>query len=183
MTSREWARRSVHVGLGALAWVVPLVPWSLVAATAALATLANAFLLPRVSLGKWLLRPGADSGHRGLVTYPLAIAILSLLAREDHEFVQAGWIALAFGDGLAPIFALLASRPKWPWNARKSVGATVLAFGVAGLLAATVLSPREAACACGLAALMESLPRPVEDNLAVPMGAAGGLLLAKSLFG
>ena len=117
MTRREAARRILHVLLGAGAFLVPLLGWVALAALCAAAAAANAWLLPRLAATRWLLRDARDGGRRGLVLYPVAVGVLALVFRDEHGPIQAGWLALAVGDGLAPFFGEVLRGPRWPWNA------------------------------------------------------------------
>ena len=181
MTGREGARRLVHVGLGGLAWFLPLVSWKVAAIVFLLGTLANAFLLPRLPAFRLLMRPsspeGDPGGLRGLVLYPLVLLGLTLLFRDREEPVIAAWLAMALGDGLAPLLAHAFGGPAWPWNARKRILPSCLAFGVSVLAMVTLLPPATALWAGTLGLLGESLPGPVDDNLTVPLLAAGGTLI------
>jgi len=174
VTSREWTRRLVHIGVGAGAFLLPLVPWSAAMAVLVAAVLHNAFVLPRLSVGRRLLR--ADGGGRlGLVLYPLVLLVLVILCGERVEIVQGAWLAMAVGDGLAPIIGARLRRPVWPWRSDKSVTASLLAYALAGATMILVL-PLCTAMAATLGGLVgEALPRPFNDNLTVPLLAAGAV--------
>lgn len=178
MTRNEAGRRLLHAALGAGAFAVPLIPWPVLALASAAAAAGNAWVLPRLAWTRWLLREGGDGGRRGLVLYPVAVGLLAVVFRDDPEPIQAGWLALALGDGLAPFFGALWPAPRWPWNPRKSVTASVLAFAVAAALIAGVVPLPRALAAAAAGLLGESLPAPVEDNLSVPALASGAVWMA-----
>ncbi|MAG54782.1 MAG: hypothetical protein CMJ83_00670 [Planctomycetes bacterium] len=175
MKGREALRRTVHVGLGAGAFLLPVVGWLPMAALCAVAVAFNFWALPRLPVTRFLVRDGHDDGHRGLVLYPAGLLFLILLFRDTYAPVQAGWLALALGDGLAPGFGRWFSRPRWPWCPDKAVPASVLAFAVSGSVMG-LLIPWPGAVAGAVAGLLaETLPG--EDNLAVPLFAAAGVAL------
>ena len=176
MSRREWGRRLVHVGLGSGAYLLPLVSGPVAAAVLAVATLHNAFALPRLPVIRLLLR-AEGGGLRGLVLYPLVLLGLVLILRERHQqVVQAAWLALAVGDGLAPGLATLFRRPAWPWNGEKAVPASCAAFALAFVAMIPTLPLSLAAAGTGGGLLGETLPRPCDDNLMVPLFAAGAAL-------
>jgi dolichol kinase len=169
-------------------------------ATAALAALAmNAFLLPRTPLGRALAREG-EPRWNGLLSYPLAVALL--FALFPPEAAVAGWAAMALGD---PAAAWAGRRttgsPRIPWNRRKSLAGTITfvsvawigsAFVVAGALPAVMGLPRErllvdgqalAVYACWTAtgavvgAVVETLDLGIDDNLPVALAVGGTLAL------
>jgi len=181
VTDREMLRRFVHVGFGVGAWLLPVVGWQVMAGVCVAGVLFNGLLLPRLVWTRGLLREGSPSGHRGLVFYPLVLLVLILACREHHAPVQIAWCALAFGDGLAPMFGRWLRTPAWPWNGSKSVTASVMSFVVAGLAAQTLVPPSVVWGALAIAVLAESLPGPVDDNLTVPVaGAVAAIILGAS---
>lgn len=159
-------RRCLHVALGGGAFLLPLVSWqvSLVACTVGAAF--NALVLPRM---KWVPREDG-AGTLGLVLYPLVLALLLVFFRSDFVPVQAAWICMAVGDGLAPLLAVQAVP--WPWNRRKSVVGSVCAYAMSGLVLMAVLPWPLALCAALAGCLVESLPLRVDDNLLVPLASA-----------
>ena len=145
MTRRELWRRGMHVALGSGAWLLPVLGWPLVAGLCAFGLLFNLFLLHRLPWTRDLRRPGSGDGRRGLILYPLVLLALLLVFRADHLPVQAGWVALALGDGLTPLAGALLPGPRWPWNRNKSVAATAAAFTVAWGALCTLACPWQAA--------------------------------------
>lgn len=91
---------------------------------------------------------------------------------------------LAFGDGMASLVGMTFGRSKLPWNPDKSWAGSV-AYAVFGTVGCTVLllwtaqgSGREYALAFAIgvsmaaalfAALLESLPQGLDDNIGVPL--------------
>jgi dolichol kinase len=177
VSRRELVRRLVHTCLGAGAYLLAFISWEWAAALFAAAVLVNALLLPRLPGMKFLMRADG-SGHAGLILYPLVLLLLTLAFRDRVAVVQAAWLAMAVGDGLAPLFGEFLERPAWPWCRSKSVPASVIAFGLAFTAMLPVLSPAVAAAAAGAGLLGESLPPPSNDNLVVPVLAAAAVLAA-----
>jgi uncharacterized protein (TIGR00297 family) len=149
---------------------------------AAVALLFNRFVLPNIG-GRRLWRDAevATGSSTGIVLYPLSVLLLILLYWQRLEVAAASWGILAFGDGMASVAGMALGRHKLPWNARKSWVGT-LAYVVFGTLAAAALLQWTApdryswtfafAVAGGtalLAALLESIPQGLDDNLGVPL--------------
>jgi uncharacterized protein (TIGR00297 family) len=182
-----------------LAYIPPL--YAFVLALAAL--LHNHLILPRYARG--LLREDPEEGtvgDRGIILYPAVIAVLILLFARRMEIVAAAWGVLAFGDGAATIGGRLLRGPRLSWNPEKTWSGLV-AFLVVGGIAAVFLFgwvhgglhditdpvPRlecsisntwgwwgiPVLIAVLVAAITESLPLGVDDNLSVPLMAAGAL--------
>ncbi len=171
----------MHVALGSGAWMLPVLGWPAVAGLCAFGLLFNLFLLHRLPWTRELQRPGDGGGRSGLVLYPLVLLALVLVFRTDHAPVQAGWVALALGDGLAPLAGTLLPGPKWPWNRSKSVAGTAAAFTVAWAALSTLICPWEAAVCMAAGALADSAPGVVDDNLSIPVAAATAAALLGGL--
>jgi len=189
LTGAELARKVVHIGSGGLAFAVrPLGLWGALAMAVA-AVLHNLLLLPRYG-GRRLWRADESArGHSpGIVLYPVAVLLLLLLYGTRLEVAAAAWGILAFGDGMAGLAGLALGRGNpLPWNPAKS-WAGMVAFtlfggaGAAALLLWTAPGRYETGFALALgfaaaafAALLESQPQGLDDNLGVPLLA--GLLL------
>lgn len=187
----ERARQWVHIGSAGFALLLRVLTWQQAAGMAVAALAFNALVLPRLG-GRQLYRP-ADHERGfplGILLYPTAVLLLILTFRTRLDIVAAAWAILAFGDGFA---TLLGRGPALPWNRDKSIAGTV-SFVVFGGIGATALAwwVRPAvtpmpplifvavapAAAALTAALVESLPVRLDDNLSVPFAAAAVLWLA-----
>jgi len=187
----ERARQWVHIGSAGFALLLRLLTWQQAAMMAAAALAFNALLLPLIG-GRQLYRPAdRERGFPlGILLYPTAVLLLILVFRTRLDIVAAAWAILAFGDGFA---TLLGGGRKLPWNRDKSVAGTI-AFAVCGAAGAiafawwtrpsiappptlvfVVVAPAAAALT---AALVESLPVRLDDNLSVPFAAGAVLWLA-----
>ncbi len=189
MTSHsEAARQWVHIGSGAFAFLLRYLTWWQAAALAALALMMNAFVLRRY-------RPidRARGFPVGILLYPLAVLTLIVIFPARLDIAAAAWAILAFGDGAATLVGRrLPARPL-PWNRDKTAAGTI-AFAVcaaaAGVLLAwwtrpavapmpspifAIVAPILAAIA---AALVETIPIGLDDNISVPATAALVLWIA-----
>ena len=188
----ESLRQAVHIVAVVPAFLLRFlpVPWAFFLVF--LLVIHNLFLLPRYAPG--LFRPG-ESRLGGVFFYPLAIATLVLLYPTRFEIVVGAWALLAIGDALSTIVGQSQPISALPWNPSKSVGGS-LAFIILGALSCCVLmvwtaptlgdSPRILLiCLAGatIAAMVESLPVRMDDNLLVPFTAAPclAILLTSSI--
>jgi uncharacterized protein (TIGR00297 family) len=193
LDAREIRRKAVHMGVGLLAFALRFLGPLGGALCAASAVLFNWLLLPRLG-GRALLRDGEEErGHSiGIRLYPVTVLLLVLLFWRRLEIAAAAWGILAFGDGMASVAGMTWGRAKLPWNPRKSWAGT-LAYWFFGSVAAAALlvwtAPGRyevpfaiaiAAVATLAAAILESQPQGLDDNLGVPLF-AGVLLWALSL--
>ncbi len=194
----ELPRKIVHMAVGLGAFSLRYLSAPQAAAVALGAVLFNLFVLPRFG-GKRLWRSAEAARGRslGIVLYPVAVLLLILLFYRRLEVAAAVWAILAFGDGMASLVGMTVGQAKLPWNAEKSWSGTLAywLFGTAGAVALLQwTAPGEyglafalAVCAvtAAVAALIESLPLGLDDNLRVPLIAGLlllGLLLAQGGF-
>ena len=187
----EHTRQGVHIAMGAFALLLPYLSWWEAAIFAGVAIAFNVKVLPRVA-GTRLYRT-SDVARRfpaGIVLYPVAILLLILIFPDRLDIVAAAWGILAVGDGLATIVGRAAGGRTLPWNPEKTVAGTIalaLAGGAAGAFLCwwcrpaiipppylwfSLGAPFAAAC---VAAGVESIPVRLDDNLSVPLSAAGVL--------
>jgi uncharacterized protein (TIGR00297 family) len=189
--TNETLRKLLHIAFGALALTLKVLNWRIAALIALAAAVGNWLLLHRL-VGKRVARHerGWDVG---IVLYPIAVLGLIVVFNRHLEIAAIAWVILAVGDGMAnlvgrssgglqPAVPGSASRSgALPWNREKSwmgllafiafgfpaAWGTAYSFGAVNLLAIGV--------AVLAAALVESLPLRVNDNLSVPLVAAGTL--------
>jgi uncharacterized protein (TIGR00297 family) len=190
----ETSRQLVHIAMGTFALLLRWLPWwqAVVLATAALAF--NLLVLPRVAAR--LYRPGdRERGVHGIVLYPLAIVLLLLVFPTRPDIVAAAWGILAAGDGLATLAGRAIGGRKWPWNRDKTISGS-LAFAAGGAAAGVLLawwcrpatvpppsmlfSVAAPIAAAIVAALVETVPARLDDNLSVA-AASGATLWVASL--
>ena len=192
----ETARQWVHLGSGAFALLLRYLDWWQAAAFAASALVFNAVVLPHVG-GRRLYRP-ADEARGfplGILLYPFAVLSLIVIFPSRLDIAASAWAILAFGDGAATLVGQrLRSRPL-PWNREKTIAGTAafVALGCAGGVAlawwtrtSTVPEPpllfvfAAPAIAAVAAALVETIPIRLDDNVSVP-ATAGVVLWIASL--
>jgi uncharacterized protein (TIGR00297 family) len=216
----ESARQWVHIGSGLFALLLRvLTPWQ-ASALAASALAFNLLALPRVG-GRRLYRPidRVRGFPLGILLYPLAVLLLTLIFPSRPDITAAAWAILAFGDGAATLVGRAATlnaqaattakrnlsrrvprresvaflRRNLPWNPDKSIAGTsaFIVFGGIGAVAlaawtrsAVTPAPRlmftvaAALAATIVAALVETAPVRLDDNISVPAAAAAVLWLA-----
>ena len=181
--------------MGLLALLLRYLTWPQAALLAVGALVFNAVVLARILPS--IVRPSDRVGHRsGVLFYPLALLALVLIFRERLDIVAAAWGVMAFGDGAATVVGTRVGGPRLPWNADKkwsgliafvlagSIGAVALSVWVAPMMVPTPpwfftwLAPIAAALA---AALAETIPIKLDDNLTVPFVAAVTLAAAAAV--
>jgi uncharacterized protein (TIGR00297 family) len=192
LTSGEIRRKLLHMGVGGFAFLLRWLTWPQAAAMALAAFLFNWQVLPRIG-GRALWRDGErERGYTlGMLFYPLAVLGLILAFRLELWKAAAVWGMLAFGDGMAALVGQAVGGPRLPWNARKgwvgfgafvvcgTLGAAVLAGWTLRLPPATWTSAwivGYVGVAVLFAALVESAPSTLDDNLTVPL--VGGIVMA-----
>jgi uncharacterized protein (TIGR00297 family) len=184
----EEARQWVHVASAGFAFLLRYLTWWQAAALAATALAFNVLVLPRVG-GRRLYRPIDDARGFpvGIVLYPFAVLLLILIFPSRLDIVAAAWAILAFGDGAATLVGRRVDSARWPWNHEKTIAGSV-AFAVCGAAGAIALAcwTRPAVtpvpplwfdvvapvAAAIVAALAETIPVRLDDNLSVPASAA-----------
>ncbi len=129
----------------------------------------------------------------GMLLYPLAVLLLLFVFPARLDIVAAAWGILAAGDGMATIVGTHVGGPRVPWNRDKSVAGSLALFlfgGAAGAFLAWWCRPAVIPApslwfllavpfaAAAVAALAETIPIRLDDNLTVPMTAAGVLWAA-----
>jgi phytol kinase len=177
---REWSRKLVHIGCGAvvpLAWLMMVDRWIAIPAAAAI-TLAAGLnhrhqLLPAIE----------DVGRAsyGTVAYGASITLLLLAYWPQRaDAVCAGVLVMAIGDGLAGLIGPLLRSRSWTLlgQRRSLAGTTTMALAsllVLGCLAAVRGgSPGISAVAAitATAVLLEQIGWGGLDNLTVPLSVA-----------
>jgi uncharacterized protein (TIGR00297 family) len=186
----ERARQWVHIGSGGFALLLRVLTWPQAALLAIAALAFNAFALPHLG-GDRLLRPvdRVRGFPIGILLYPLSVLLLILFFRSRLDLVAAAWGILAFGDGTATLVGQRGARVRrhLPWNAEKTLAgslAFVIVGGAAGVVVVLWTRPSIAGApaiqleivatllAATVAALVESIPVRLDDNLSVPFAAA-----------
>lgn len=199
LTPHEWRRRLVHMSPGLLPVLLPLIPHA-----DPLAMYSRIILLTVVGgmslfalKREALFRRTAD-GERGwatsVISYGIITLSLLLALPAQPEIGMAVTMIIAFGDGSATLAGLLLRGRRLPWNRDKSwVG--LAAFLLSAIPLATLVYWAEArpgvalsvACACVapavlMAALAESLPLRINDNIRVGVTAGLTIIVTHAMF-
>jgi uncharacterized protein (TIGR00297 family) len=180
------------MAMGGFALLLRWMPWWQAVALAVSALVFNLLLLPRLRVN--LYRPGdRERGVHGIIWYPLAVLLLLVTFPRRLDIVAAAWGILAIGDGIATLAGQAIGGPRWPWNREKTLsGSAAFAIGgaAAGVflawwsrpavapapaLAFAIVAPILAAVA---AAMVETMPVRLDDNLSVAATASAVLWLA-----
>lgn len=192
LPAHEWRRRLVHMSPGLLAVLLPLIPhtdpmgWYSIAILIVAIGGTSLFALKREALFR---RKG--DGVRGwstsVISYGIITLALVLALPAQPEIAMAVTMIIAFGDGSATMAGMLVRGRRLPWNRDKS-WAGLAAFVLCAIPLATLAYWVEArpgvalslACACVapaalMAALAESLPLRINDNIRV--GVTAGLTI------
>jgi uncharacterized protein (TIGR00297 family) len=191
----EITRQTVHIAMAGFALALRYLTWPQAAALAALAVAFNAFVLPSVA-PRILRKTDAGGPRAGVLYYPASVLMLVLVFRERLDIVAAAWGVMAFGDGFATVVGMQAAGSRLPWNRDKSwsglfafiaagsLGSVALALWVAPALpeppAASFLVMAPVA-ATVIAAIVETLPLGIDDNVSVPAAAGAVLWIAAHL--
>jgi phytol kinase len=176
---REWSRKLVHIGTGA---VVPLAWLFGIEREIALAAAAAVTLLAALNHRLRLLPAVEDVGRRSYGTVAYGAAITVLLWQywpQQAACATAGVVGMALGDGLAGLLGSAWPSPSWRvlGQRRSLLGtatmalATLLGLGLLALLAGGPSLPALVAIAIG-AALLEQVAIAGLDNLSVPLAVA-----------
>ncbi len=133
---------------------------------------------------KNIRRTDEQSELAAVFGYSVSILATLLLFPKHAELGMLVLCVLAFGDGMATTIGLLLRGPRLPWNREKSWAGTFAFVGFGGYLASLAYwaesQPRASwsiALTCGfaaavVAAVAESLPSRVNDNVRVGIASA-----------
>lgn len=191
MPQGEGLRKLVHASMGLFGLLLPFLSWQQAAACAVAAFLFNWKILPRL-LGHRFRTAREGSGDVGVLLYPLVVLALILVFRHRLELAAFGWGVLAYGDSLAGLVGQKWGRRPLPWHAGKTwegfaafllgslVGGSALALwflavkapearDVASLVAGFAFWCAWGLIPCTLAAVLESLPSGLDDNVLPPL--------------
>jgi dolichol kinase len=193
----EWRRRMVHMSPGLLPSLFLVIPHAdpltwyvkgpilLVTLGLAIFSLMKARLFARCGETGWVC---------SVVSYAIITLTLLMAFPSQPELGLVVTIIIAFGDGSATLAGMLARGRKLPWNSAKSwIG--MAAFLVCSIPLATLVYWGEAhpgvslpvalACvvpAAVMAALAESLPTRINDNIRVGVAAGLTILMTHAMF-
>jgi phosphoserine phosphatase len=104
-----------------------------------------------------------------------AFGILFTLLLFPRPASSAAIVIFALGDSAASIFGKMFGKKTLFYNKGKTLEGSLIGFAFAFSAAAFFVTPLTAASGAAVAMLIESLPLPINDNLAVPL-VTGALL-------
>jgi farnesol kinase len=202
-TPAEVRRRFVHMTPGLLPFVLWLVPhghpfsWHMQLTVALMTVGLGVCVYAKYAC----IQRNADD-REGLMAcsgYAGSVLAMLLLFPAHAELAMTVLAIIAFGDGFACFGGLAWGRQPIPWNRNKTVAGSIC-FVVAGMLMATLVywgesffagpvgspAPLQTAVACSAiavlpAALAESIPSRINDNVRVGLAASLGLICAQTL--
>ena len=128
-------------------------------------------------IGRYVISPlYFAAGVAGTLLIFTALLPLPLIAASSL-------IAFLIGDSFSTIGGLLYGRHHYPHplNRKKTVEGSITGFSLAFLLLLRVVTPLSALLCTLMASLIEALPLPLDDNLAVPLLTATTLTLLQLL--
>jgi uncharacterized protein (TIGR00297 family) len=190
--SSELQRKAVHIGSSAFALLLRWLTWWQAALLALGAFIFNYLILPKVGGRKLYRDDDHQRGHAiGILLYPLSVLLLILCMPHHLQIVAAAWGIMAWGDGMASLFGQRYGKTKIPWNSNRSYAGSIafIIFGSAAAIFFTYWVQKKPIepmtwyivvipiLATILAALIETIPSGLNDNLTVPLS-AGFFMLA-----
>ncbi len=179
--TNETLRKSIHIAFGLGAFALKWLDWYVAAAVCVVAIVGNLLLLHRI-VGRGVARHerGFDAG---IVLYPVMVLLLVVVFRDRMHYAAIGWAMLAFGDGVATLAGKSMPIASLRWHPDKSWGGLIACFvasAISGIAVAYWMDFREPVVvlvAALAAAIVESLPLRVDDNVTVPLAAATALVI------
>ena len=186
----EYKRKAVHIGSSVFALLLRWLTFWQGALGAVVAIIFNWLILPRIGGTALHREDDQKRGYAlGILLYPISVLLLILFFPNRLYIVAAAWAIMAWGDGMASIFGKRFGMKKIPWNSDRSFAGSLAFFifgGVASVLFTYFVWTNPPAphlwyivavplLAALLAAIVETIPSGVNDNLSVPLSA--GLFL------
>lgn len=201
----NWARSAFHVsaGLVALAAIQVLPPWALVTAGVVWASFAWACELGRRrnpainALLMKVFKPVAHEHEKHRINsatwYATSLLILAVLSMTFSPVIGVSGVSiLAFGDPMAGLIGRRFGRIKLIHGRSLEgtlaffVGGAAVSFAGLALFHSAIVSPLQALAvsltAAAFGAVAELFSLRLDDNLAVPLASAAGVLLAMQIF-
>lgn len=199
LDSQEWLRRAWHIAPGFLPFLLWVIPhqdpfsWEVTVPVMWIIVTLAYVVLRRY---RTIKRSGADDpGKLGTVLgYALSVSLMVLCFPAYGELAFLVLAIIAFGDGLATLVGLSVKGPRLPWNSAKT-WAGFISFIIASTVMGSTLYWGEAnphvpfqqalqiAVFTGvLAAICESLPSKINDNIRVGVSASFAAIAAQAMF-
>jgi dolichol kinase len=202
LTSRELKRRLWHMAPGCLPFLLqwfphrdpvsPTLRWIIVGCCVLIGG--------RILMGfRQIQRRGEGAGLAAVSGYALSVLLMAVAFPADLELSLAVLSILAFGDGSATLCGLTFRGPRLPWNRGKSWSGLIAFIGVGCVMTAWIYrgeTHNPEALTAGVsfgialaltapaviaAAIAESIPSRINDNIRVGLVAAVSLILLHTL--
>ena len=179
--ANETKRQIVHILLFIFAFFLKYLSRWQVAFLLLFFLVFTLILIPNLKLKSHLYRQVEKQYSAGAILYFLVLFILVLIF--PLPIVAASWAILALGDGMATLIGKNFWVKPLPWNREKSYAGTT-AFLVFGTVGSVILLQWVLPSVSNsfiffvslktviVAAIVESLPWRVNDNISVPIAAA-----------
>jgi len=204
LSRAEWRRRIWHASPGLLPFVLWFVPHrDPISPTLRLVMVALIAVLGGHIYWRYrqIERPGDAERLSAVLGYALSVLVMLLLFPADAELGLTVLAVLAFGDGSATWGGLTFGGPRLPWNQNKTWSG-LCTFLVVGTALASLIYwgetyfnpesqeyravPFSIALSCAgtavlLAAIAESLPSRLNDNIRVGVAASIGVTTMHAL--
>jgi dolichol kinase len=204
MTATEWRRRAWHAGPGLL----PFLLWTVPHRDPISPTLQGIMILLVLGLAGHVFwryhrieRQHDRERVAAVMGYALSVLVMLLMFPQHAELGLTVLAVLAFGDGSATLGGLTFGGPKLPWNPKKTWSGLVSFLAVGIPLAAviywgeTYFNPESleyqsvpfstallcAGVAVSFAAIAESVPSRINDNVRVGLASALGVTIMHAL--
>lgn len=193
---REFRRRLWHISPGLL----PFILWAIPHADPISPTLivivltVTAVLSIRIFVQYRLIRRSQEESRAGAVLGYALPVLATMLAFPAHSEMAFTVLAiLAFGDGSATLGGLLIGGRSLPWNSHKTISGSLCFLFFGSLMGAVIYwgeaNPQVpflgaiqiAALAVFIAAVAESLPTRINDNIRVGISSTLGVIVGQSL--
>ena len=179
--SNEQKRQYIHVILFLFAFVLKYTSKLQAALLVIILLSFTLFIVPKLKVKSHFYRPSERNHSQGAIMYFLVLLILVIVA--PLYIVAASWAILALGDGMATLFGQHFKAKALPWSKDKTFSGSVafVVFATLGsfiLLKWMIVGPTSFELltvsfeASVVAAIVESLPLKINDNLSVAMASA-----------
>lgn len=198
LSARELKRRLWHISPGLLPFVLWFIPhrdpfsWDLKGGALAVIGVLGISILRQFKNFKRSEQD--DQGKLGAVLgYALPVTLMMLLLPAWGELAFTVLAVLAFGDGFATLGGLWFRGPRLPWNWAKTwsglacflvcatVMGSVIYWGEAKPRIPYEVALQIAALTTVIAAISETIPSRINDNIRVGITACGGVILSQWL--
>jgi len=108
----DFTRKFIHIGVGMLSWLVPVLfssPWPFVIACLSFAVIN--FLDWRYGFISSMV--SSDQSNLGTVYFPIAAGVVTILFWEEPRLLVAALMPLTWGDGLASVIGRLYGKNRY----------------------------------------------------------------------